>query len=428
MATSLSALKAPAENAVAKKPKSIYDFLTEDKVKHAIAAVAGQYMTTDRFLRLAINAVKKTPRLLECDPQSVLGSFMASAALALEPNTVLGHAYLIPYGVRGPLDDGSGKWGITHYECQFQIGYRGFIALAHRSPTILTLDAEAIHKGDRFKHQKGSQSFLEYEKALTERGELIGAFAFSKLDGGGEAATVLPLDELHKIRSKSETYQALIRKVDAAEPGKKAKEQKKLDDTPWVLWEDDMSAKSAIKKHSKYLPMGEGEPMAAAQALDGADDGKTIDMAQFTDPDKLRQVMADGDLADEGEPVPALTDDAAPTANFMANQQRETAHVETIRGFDDPVTQRATSKAAATDVQSTDKSEAPAGKSRTAFIEGALKSEKNPDELDLLADEIRSLPPADQPRLNKLYRECRAALANAGKPAVDPRQQTINME
>ncbi|MFM0165676.1 recombinase RecT [Paraburkholderia sediminicola] len=421
MATQLSALK-QGDNASAKKQKTIFDLLMDDKAKGAIAAVAGQYMTPERFLRLAINCVKKTPRLLECDPQSVLGAFMASAALALEPNTVLQQAYLIPYGKRGK-NKTTGEWEVQGYECQFQIGYRGFVALAHRSPYILTLEAEAIHDGDHFDHLKGSRSFLEYRKALKDRGDLIGSFAFSKLDGGGEAATVLTLDDIHRIRGRSETYQALLKGVDKANKDwEKKKAAEKLADTPWVWAEDDMSAKSAIKKHSKMLPLQPGDAMTAAVALDAdRDDGKTIDMADLADVDKMRAVMEDGDVSMEDGAAPAaLTNEqGGETLEFGNVQQAEKVDVGHFNAQ-----QRAASKAAAEDVQPTT-SEQPAGKSAAARIEAEIKAETNLDTLDLVADEIRSLAAADQPRLNKLYRERRAELMNVGAPA---KQASFSME
>jgi len=419
VATAISALKGDGQS-VAKKPKTIFDLLTEDKAKRAIASVAGQYMTPERFLRLAVNCIKKTPKLMECEPHSVLGSFMASAALGLEPNTVLQQAYLIPYGVRGKLGDGS--WGITHYDCQFQIGYRGFITLAHRSPHIVTLEAEAIHEGDHFDHLKGSRSFLEYRKSLKDRGELIGSFAFSKLDGGGEAATILPLDEIHKIRGRSETYQSLLRGAEAGgEEWKRKKAEEKLAGTPWVMWEDDMSAKSAIKKHSKQLPMNPGDPMAAAVSLDAdREDGKTIDMADLADPDAMRAVMEDGDVppADETAPAALTNEQGGETLDFGNVQQREKVDVGHFNAQ-----QRAAAKTAAEDVQPTTKGDP--GLNIADELEKQIKVETNPDELDLLADQIRSLPAKDQPRLSKAYRARVQELSNSGAPA---QQASFSME
>lgn len=436
MATQLAALKATAQAPAERKPKTIFDFLTDDKVKTAIAAVAGQYMTPDRFLRLAINAVKKTPRLLECDPQTVLGSFMASAALALEPNTPMGQAYLIPYGKRGK-NPTSGQWEVIGYECQFQIGYRGFITLGHRSPNILTFEGEAIHAGDHFDHLKGSRAFLEYRKALKDRGELLGAYSFTKFDGGGEAATVLGIDELHKIRSKSETYQALIRGVDKAEAGyKKQKAQEKLDETPWVMWEDDMAAKSAIKKHAKQLPLEPGDPLRAAQALDAeSDDGRTIDMAEMTDVDRLREVMRDGEMAPQDEGSSSnpqqLTHQEGNFIEMPTQAQQQRAEPIIVRSLDDQPTAATKAATEPTREPGQDDDDTPFDNAADSLL-AAIGAANNLDALDLLADKIRALPSTEQPRLNKAYRERQASLDNVvartAPRRADPRQSSMVME
>lgn len=288
--TSVADIKNGAESKPA-SPRSIYQLIDDPRMMKAVAAVAGKYFTPERFLRLCVNAVRKTPKLALCDPQSVLGAFMASAALGLEPNTVQQQAFLIPYDKRGKLPNG--QWGVVGTECQFQVGYRGFVTLAHRSPHIDSIQAEAIHEGDLFDHLIGSETFLKYRKALRERGDLIGSFCYTRLASGIEMATVLPIEEVLKIRAKSETYNALMRNVENAR-NQKEKESalRKLDETPWVMWEDDMAAKSAIKKHAKQLPLTPGDAMSAATQLD--DDAKTIDMAAMADPDVARGVVEDG--------------------------------------------------------------------------------------------------------------------------------------
>lgn len=320
------------------KEKSLIDFLSGDKnFEKAVSAVAGKFFTPDRFLRLAINAVKKTPALMYCDPQSVLGAFMTSAALGLEPNTVLQQAFLIPY--KKSRKQGN-EW-VDVYECNFQIGARGFITLAHRSPQVATIQSEAIHEHDLFEHMQGSETFLKYQKRLKERGDLIGAFCFTKMTDGNELATVLPLDEVHKIRSKSETFNALKKALDQAINEGNArnveKAQKKFDETPWVMWEDDMAAKSATKKHAKQLPISPGDALTVAAQIDG-DGGSTIDMSVMTDPDLVRSVMKEGVEAAEtaestsseafGTRPAALEDAPSPSLNTMTARARQAETVE----------------------------------------------------------------------------------------------------
>lgn len=263
--------------------------LDSDQVKKGIAAVVGKNMSPDRMTRLMVNAVHKTPALLQCDPKTVLGAFMTSAALGLEPNTPQGLAYLIPYRRRANVD---GKW-VDVYDCQFQIGYKGFITLAGRAG--IQIQAGAIHQNDTFDYSIGSDTFLAYRvNLLEERGALAGAFAYSKTDLG-EMATVLPLSEVHKIRAKSETYMALVRKVSEA-PNQKERDkaEQRLAETPWVMWEDDMAAKSAIKKHSKFLPLGMA--LSVAAELDSQGEAGVLDLAAMADPDRARALVEDGDI------------------------------------------------------------------------------------------------------------------------------------
>lgn len=305
--------------------RNIYQILENPKLVSSIEAVAGKYFTPERFLKLAIYAVRNTPRLLECDPQSVLGAFMTSAALGLEPNTPQQQAFLIPYKARAKIND---VWTDV-MQCQFQIGYRGFITLAYRSPTIRLLKAEAIREGDLWEQMDGSDAFLKYAKALRNRGDLLGAFCFTKLDGGVEMATVLPEEEILKIRGKSETFKALSANVtNAKNESERRKAEQKLAETPWVMWIDDMAAKSAVKKHCKQLPLAATEPVMAASVLDNDAERGILDLPAMADPDVVREVFNDGMAAPQLAQSPTF-DDVPPIVGMpSAAGTRETIHVE----------------------------------------------------------------------------------------------------
>ena len=299
-----NALRAAATGEKPPEQRTIYKLLADPRIGQSLAAVAGKYMTKERLLRLCINAVKKTPKLLECDPETVLGAMMTSCALGLEPNTVQQQAFLIPYERRVKKGD---KW-VTVVDCQFQIGARGFVTLAYRSEHIRSLDAAAIHQGDHFKHRRGTNAFLEYETCLADRGPLIGAFSYARMADGAESAIVLPLDEILKIRGRSETFRALTLKVQTAEDeAARRKAQAKLDETPWVMWEDDMATKSAIKKHAKALPIAASDTFAVAAGIDEQGETGVLDLPAMVDPDRARAALADVD------DVPVLENSASET-------------------------------------------------------------------------------------------------------------------
>lgn len=287
-----TALRSAATGERPPEPRTIFKLLDDPRIQSGLAAVAGKFMTRDRLLRLCINAVKKTPDLLKCDPQTVLGAMMTSCALGLEPNTVQQQAFLIPYKRSRKVGN---DW-VEEFDCQFQVGARGYVTLAYRSDRIISLDAAAVHDGDHFKHRRGSNAFLEYETALKDRGPLIGAFSYVRMTEGAESSIVLPLDEIMKIRSKSETFRALMRKVESArDERERQKAQQKLDETPWVMWEDDMATKSAIKKHAKNLPIAANDSFAVAAGIDEQGETGALDLGAMADPDRARAAMGDVD-------------------------------------------------------------------------------------------------------------------------------------
>lgn len=400
----------------ARREHTILDLLQNPKVSKGIQDVAGTYMTADRFLRLAVNAISKTPLLMQCEPKSVLGAFMTSAALALEPNTPQQQAFLIPYKKKV---NRNGNW-VEIYECQFQVGYRGFITLAHRSPYISSLQAETIHEHDTFSHMMGTESFLKFQKSLKDRGGPIGAFSYVKLESGIEMACVLPLDEILKIRSKSETFNTLTRNIEyARNDAERARAQKKLDDTPWQMWFDDMAAKSAIKKHAKQLPLMPGDAMSAAANLDSQSDINTIDMAAMADPDVARSVVQ------EGYEPPALTDDPSETVDFTPSNLREAEPIEVRTTQQSPRTAQA--KAGNPAQGAATAAPASAGDMPPTYndVAKALREAKTVDRLDEAGDQIRDVEDDNERGdLEHIYSQRRAEFE--AKPEKQPARRTSN--
>lgn len=257
-----------AENnlpAAKKEKRALATLLQDKKVRDGFNAVANEHLSADKMVRLCTSALRTTPKLAECDPASVLGCMMTSMSLGLEPNTALGHAYLIPYKRNVKTPQG---W-VTRMECQFQIGYKGFLALAMRQPNIISIHAEVVRENDEFEHSLGSQTVIRHKKALRDAGEVIAAYCIVKFidrfKNEGEMVTLLPLDEIHRIRENSDTWKFLKQK--ASEANATQKDKAKLADTPWEKWFDRMARKTAVKQAAKMLDLG--GHMAAAAAVDG---------------------------------------------------------------------------------------------------------------------------------------------------------------
>lgn len=222
--------------AQAKESFNLGQFLA--KQKSQIAAALPSHLTADRMLRIVMTEVRKTPKLKDCTPQSLIGAVIQASQLGLEPGSALGHCYLIPYGK----------------ECQFIIGYRGMIDLARRSGQIISISANVVYKGDLFKFEFGLNEDLKHipsQEVERNDDDIICAYMIAKLKDGGHQIEIMFKKELDKIRGRSK----------AAWNG------------PWVTDYPEMCKKTVVRRGFKYLPISI-ELADAIMRDDSAEDGE----------------------------------------------------------------------------------------------------------------------------------------------------------
>lgn len=192
----------------------------QKEIAKALPAAVKASMTPERFARIAISAIQKTPKLAETTPQSFMISLMQAAQLGLEPNSPLGQAYLIPYG----------------NETTFQIGYKGLLALAYRNPNVAVIQARTVYEYDTFSVEYGLHEDIVHKPALGERGEPVGYYAFYRMKDGSGSFSFMSRSEMEAFRKQySKTNKA---------------------DTPWNTAFDAMAKKTVIKRLLKYAPIG----------------------------------------------------------------------------------------------------------------------------------------------------------------------------
>lgn len=201
--------------------KTIKDLLDKSQVEFSRALP--RHLDIDRFMRIAFTSIRQNPRLLECTPQSLLAAVMQSAQLGLEPDGILGHAYLVPYR--------NNQSGTT--DAQFQVGYKGLISLARRSGEVRSICAHVVYAADKFEFAYGLHEKLEHVPAMGDRGKAIAVYAIAHFKDGGYAFEVMFNADIEKIRLKS-----------------KAK-----DSGPWKDFTEEMWRKTAVRKLAKYLPL-----------------------------------------------------------------------------------------------------------------------------------------------------------------------------
>lgn len=243
---------------------TVANFFEQNKA--TIKAVLPQHVTPERMLKIALGAIRTTPKLQEATSESLFGAVVTCAQMGLEPNTPNGHAYLIPFR--------NNQKGQT--DVQVIIGYRGFIDLARRSGQIVSISAHAVRENDEFSYEYGLDEHCKHVPAPSgNRGEITHFYAVAKLVGGGHAFEVLSREGVETIRDNSSNWKTAVRYNNTAK-------------SIWTLHFEEMGRKTLIRRLYKYLPtsiemvtanqLDAKASSGEAQDLDGVLDGEfTVD-------------------------------------------------------------------------------------------------------------------------------------------------------
>lgn len=286
--TSTTTLKAIASGTppttANERPKDLAHLMAMPSVQAQIRAALPRHMTAERMARIAMTELRKTPKLMKCEPMSFLGAVIQCAQLGLEPGNALGHAYILPYEKRQKV---GGQWQTVATEAQLIIGYRGMIDLARRSGQILSLSATAVYQGDEFECVMGLDPTLRHvpdfnnpDREMADR--LTFVYAVAKLKDGGTQFAVMSRSQIDAIRARSK----------AAESG------------PWVTDYEAMALKTVIRRLFKYLPVSI-EMQRATQLDEKADAGLSQDHGYVIEGEsQLVDTTVADDGADQGDGAP----------------------------------------------------------------------------------------------------------------------------
>lgn len=152
-------------------------------------------ISPQEFMIKALNAIKKSPDLLKCNPQSLFGSILYFAEIGLPFNTPEGFGYILPERQKG----GS-------VEAVPIIGYKGFIEIAYRNPKVKGIRIQSVYKNDSFDYAYGTDEFLSHKPhSGTDRGELTHVYAMAHVEGINPLFVVVDKRELDKIKGLPST-------------------------------------------------------------------------------------------------------------------------------------------------------------------------------------------------------------------------------
>lgn len=195
--------------------KTIQDMISSKEAKDQFSIALPKHLKPDRFIRVALTAITKTPKLASCTRESLLSCLLDCSAIGLEPDGRKVH--LIPYGDK----------------CTLIIDYKGLVDIARRSGEIADIHADVVCENDKFEFNFGSDSKLVHVPAPRDRGDIVSAYSFVRLKDGSSSFEVMNRDEIDKIRARS----------------------KAANDGPWKTDWPEMAKKTVFRRHSKWLPV-----------------------------------------------------------------------------------------------------------------------------------------------------------------------------
>ncbi len=140
--------------------------------REQLLAALPRHLTPERMMRLAATAVNSSPKLRQCDAESVIAAVVTASQLGLEIG-VGGQAFLVPYR------DRDGK-----YHAQLVPGWQGYIDLVARAGRASAWTG-AVYAGDEFDFELGSAPYLRHKPIgdRTDPDHLVGVYACGKVNG-----------------------------------------------------------------------------------------------------------------------------------------------------------------------------------------------------------------------------------------------------
>ena len=182
-----------------------------------IVKVLPDHVTIEKFERVTLTALQRSPDLLSCDRKSLFESVMACAQDGL-----------IPDGREAALT----KFG---NKVAYLPMIAGILKKVRQSGELSTITAQVVYEGDQFKYwiDDAGEHLEHHPNVMGDQGEPKAVYAMAKTTDGGVYIEVLRMQDVAKIKAASRGSSS----------------------GPWVQWFDQMARKSAIKRLAKRLPM-----------------------------------------------------------------------------------------------------------------------------------------------------------------------------
>lgn len=194
---------------------------TLKQIREALPAGLAEFVTPERFAKIALSTVGRSEALWQCRAESVVRAIVTAAEFGLElTGGPLSNAYLVPY----------------KNDCQLIISWPGLVSLARRGGEVVDVKGMVIYEADDFEYEEGLHAKFAHRPNLkaSERGSIIAAYCLTTYANGVKTVNVMHREDIDRRR--------------LASPSGNFK------GGPWDKWYDQMAIKSVIKLAAKTWP------------------------------------------------------------------------------------------------------------------------------------------------------------------------------
>lgn len=199
-------------------------FAIEAKFNEVLADKAILFQREAEFAIQVLWSNDYLQKIVMAQPQSLVDAIVNLASIGLSLSPAKKQAYLVPRKQKICLD----------------ISYIGLVELALASGSIRWCKAELVYEQDTFVlngvDAPPTHTFNPFSKS---RGELAGVYCVAKTADGDYLTDTMPIDDVFRIRDRSEAWKAFVTKSTLC---------------PWVTDEGEMVKKTIVKRASKLWP------------------------------------------------------------------------------------------------------------------------------------------------------------------------------
>ncbi len=230
---------------------------------NALAAVHGA-VNFKREASFAMQIMKDNPYVMSVafeNQDSLKMAVINVASIGLTLNPLKALAYLVPRKKKICLD----------------ISYRGMIHLAAEVGAIMWAKAETVYTKDTYIYLGMGERPVHKFEPFADRGKMLGVYCVAKTYADEFIVDHMSIDEVYKIRNRSESYKAYKR------------DSSKL--TPWVTDETEMIKKTIIRRAWKMWPQVDTKKERFEKALEIQAEAEPIQLSGSLEPDEKKQIL-----------------------------------------------------------------------------------------------------------------------------------------